>query len=360
VARLALFAFLLSGTLACSGGADHPSPSGATTLPLPEAAPLELSPSAEAQACVGVEAETRRLPVDLFALVDGSASMSDATSTGVSKWYATKAAFHDFLAAAPRDMRFGLSLFPIPGDDTASCAESYYRENAVPFGDLALMASGALARLDAVAPQGQTPTGPALAAALELASRYGAENSERSVVVVLATDGLPTTCAPTDGVALARLAENALRGPGHVRTLVVASKSLEGGEGSAFGRIAAAGGTERELIIDPRADFAAQLQRALGDTAGRNVACDLAVPEPPAGQQLDYDAVNVVVAGERRVTLPRVAGPGDCSSGGWYYDVDPARGAPARLNICKQACERVSDDSAAALRVEIGCKTVVK
>jgi len=83
---------------------------------------------------------------------------------------------------------------------------------------------------------------------------------------------------------------------------------------------------------------------------------------------LDYDAVNVVIAGaDGRVLLPRVAGPAACTSrGGWYYDIDPAMGAPSRLDMCKSSCERAgagtpsSAAGALALRVELGCKTLVR
>ena len=315
----------------------------------------------EREACVGVEATVERLPVDVLAVVDGSGSMGDATASGVSKWSATKEAFQAFLSHAPSDMRFGLSVFPIPGDDLASCSESYYREAAIPFTVVSQMAPGALVQLDAVQPRGQTPTGPALKAALQLAQAYGAEHQGRSVVVVLATDGLPTTCAPTDAAELSRLAREALESVAHVRTLVVASKSLDDSAQLSFERIARAGGTEHPLFIDPRADFAAQLSDALGATAARKVTCDLAMPEPPTGQLLDYDSINVV--GDRhgeRKALPRVAGPDACAVGGWYYDVNPEKGPASRINVCQSACERVAVDRAAKLSVELGCKTVVK
>jgi hypothetical protein len=258
-------------------------------------------------------------------------------------------------------MGFGMSLFPVPGSTTTSCAAAYYRDEALPISDVRQMADGAMARLDATPPQGQTPTGPALTAALDLAKAYALAHVDRSVVVVLATDGLPTTCTPTDTRALALLAKDALDGPAHVRTLVVAARSLDGTDLSSFDGIARAGGTERPLVIDPRADFAGQLTSALTTAAAREVACDLAIPEPPVGAHLDYDAVNVVLdGGEGRVILPRVSGPGSCTaSGGWYYDIDPAAGAPQRLNMCKSSCER-ADDTARGLRVELGCKSLVR
>jgi hypothetical protein len=87
----------------------------------------------------------------------------------------------------------------------------------------------------------------------------------------------------------------------------------------------------------------------------------LAIPEPPTGARLDYDTINVVLdEGDERVTLPRVSGPASCTAaGGWYYDVDPAKSAPSRLDMCKSSCER-ADSSATGLRVELGCKSLVR
>lgn len=356
--QVALAALLL-GAAACGQAVDHPAPAGAETSTAPDDS-LSLGDTPDSKACVGVDVEAETLPIDLFAVVDGSGSMGDATSTGVSKWSATKAGFRDFLEHAPTGMGFGLSLFPLSSDSNVACSTERYRSAALPIADVTQMASGALARLDAVTPHGQTPTAPALSAALDLAMAYALDHVSRSVVVVLATDGLPTLCAPTDTASIARLAKAALEGPAHVRTLVVASRSLgDPTDVSGFDAIAVAGGTARALVIDPRADFAGQLRDALGAAANRRVACDLALPEPPAGEHLDYDTVNVVIGtANGRVTLPRVAGAAHCTSGGgWYYDVDPATGAPSRLDMCKASCDRAG---ATALRVELGCKSLVK
>jgi hypothetical protein len=346
--------------VACGGPADHPAPAAALVAPDAEAS-LELEALPDAQACVGIEVAAERLPVDLFAVLDSSSSMAEATSTGVSKWYATKTAFQGFLASAPSDMGFGLSLFPAPGEDSPTCAAQFYRDRALPISELGKMASGARAQLDAVVPSGQTPTGPALTAALELATIHALSHAERSVLVVLATDGLPTACAPTDTEALAELAREAFEGPGHVRTLVVALQPLTGATAPGFEQIARAGGTGRALSVDPRVDFGSQLSGALSATVERKVACDLALPEAPATERLDYDAINVVLdETDGRTTFPRVADAAGCSAaGGWYYDVDPNAGAPSRLNMCKASCERISS-TAAKLRVELGCKTLVR
>jgi hypothetical protein len=354
--------FLLAASLvalvACGQAPERPGAAqGEDPIPAPK---LTLQPTGGSQACVGVDAPTERLPVDVFAVIDGSSSMADATATGVSKWYATKAAFQDFLAAAPADMGIGLSLFPLESGMT--CETARYQEAALPIGQARDMIGGVLERLEAVTPWGQTPTAPALTAALDLAGKHAEQHPERSVVVVLASDGMPTACDPLDAAALAQLAKQALQGPGHVRTLVVALSSLAGADLSGFSTIAAAGGTDRPLLVDPQGDFSAELSEALGAAATERVACDLAVPAPPEGQALDYDSVNVVLDGEEaRVTFPRVAGPADCSvAGGWYYDIDPEVGAPTRINVCKATCDRLTSRSNAALSVELGCKTQVK
>jgi hypothetical protein len=342
--------------VACGQAAERPPLADAMPVAAGSANSNELvAPASAAPACVGVEVATEPLPVDLFAALDRSGSMNELTRSGVSKWSATKSAFHDFLRHAPPGMGFGLSLFPVPGDELASCQSEHYRFAAMPIADASQMASGVFSRLDSVTPQGQTPTAPALTAALDLATAYGAQHPERSVVVVLATDGLPTTCDPTDAAALAALAREALDGPAHVRTLVVASG--DDARSPDFARIAAAGGTVRPLVIDQGADFARQLGDALGAAAARRVACDLALPEPPAGRELDYDAVNVVLDGPERLTLPRVENASSCAGKpGWYYDIDPTRGAPSRLNVCKAACDRAG--SASSLRVQLGCQTI--
>lgn len=352
---------MLTCLVGCGQAADHPAAAGPTAEGATWIAPA-LEPGGDPPACMGASVEAEPLPVDVLALLDGSSSMREATISGVSKWSATRAAFRDFLAQAPRGMGLGLSLFPVPGDESASCRTERYRDMALPIGDVGEMMNGVLAKLDAVEPYGQTPTAPAFTAALATATAHALEHRERSVIVVLATDGLPTTCDPVDTAALAKLASDALRGPGHVRTLVVASRSLASTEQRSFDALAGAGGTGQALIIDPHVDFSAQLRHALGAAATRRVACDLALPEPPDQQRLDYDAVNVVLeTSSARVTFPRVEGAESCSSaGGWYYDVDPAHGAPSRLNMCEASCERLGNTGTARLRVEVGCATVVR
>jgi hypothetical protein len=346
---------------ACGAPADRPELAAADAPAQEEAVEIEAQP--EAGDCAATRVPAQPLPVDLFAVVDGSGSMMQAASNGVSKWYATKAALRDFLEGADPEMGFGLLPFPLSGRNSGSCSIDDYREAALPIAALSAQKQGALAELDALEPHGRTPLGPVLSAALALAVEHGVREPKRSAVLLLASDGLATACEPSDAAALARMAGEALAGPGHVRTLVITSQTLEqSAVEPGFELIAKAGGTGRVLRIDPRLDFAQQLGAALRGAAAHEVACDLAVPAPPPGERLDHDSINVAFDTEQgSVTLPRVAGAGACGGdGGWYYDVDPARGQPERINMCRSACARLAELGAGELRVELGCRTLVK
>ncbi len=360
-ARSLIGIFGLAAFTACAEAPEHAPPPGGDEVSVGSSGQLgqqALAPS-DNQFCKGMDAPTERLPVDLFIVVDRSSSMADATAEGASKWSATKAALRDVLLNAAPTMGVGLSFFP-SAEHRASCSVRDHVEDAVPISAVTEMRDEALALLDRVDPGGSTPTGPALSVALQLASEHGQAHPERSVVVVLATDGKPTSCAPTDAAALAALARGALLGPGHVRTMAVSFTSLEAedSEMSELLPIAVAGGTQHPIVVNPRGDFAAQLTTALGQTASQRIACDLALPEPPPHQVLDYDRVNVVVDADGRTTLSRVDGPEACgSTGGWYYDVDPKLAAPSRLDICPSTCADVGSHRTSQLKVELGCKT---
>ena len=92
--------------------------------------------------------------------------------------------------------------------------------------------------------------------------------------------------------------------------------------------------------------------------SGSQIACDLAIPPPPANETIDPGNVDVrylpggVSPG---ATLGRVTDAGSCgASGGWYYD-DPA--APTQIILCPASCTEIRSDQAASLQIEFGCST---
>jgi hypothetical protein len=92
--------------------------------------------------------------------------------------------------------------------------------------------------------------------------------------------------------------------------------------------------------------------------SGSQVSCSMAMPAAPAGQTIDPSRVNVkylmggVAPG---VALPKVDTAADCTaSGGWYYDDNTA---PTTITLCPATCTSVQQDTAANVKLELGCAT---
>jgi hypothetical protein len=83
------------------------------------------------------------------------------------------------------------------------------------------------------------------------------------------------------------------------------------------------------------------------------VACDFAIPTPPAGLTLNLDQVAVSLArgdGSGALQFGQTQGLADCQPGAFYIQGD-------RINLCPQACEVVRRDPAADVQVLFTCKS---
>lgn len=93
------------------------------------------------------------------------------------------------------------------------------------------------------------------------------------------------------------------------------------------------------------------------------VDCVLAIPPPPAGEELDPEQVNVqLVSGSDATIVPNVGSEAGCGSAeGWYYD-DPT--TPTSVVLCEAACEHAQDlagpNQPGKVEVLFGCETVVE
>ena len=91
---------------------------------------------------------------------------------------------------------------------------------------------------------------------------------------------------------------------------------------------------------------------------GSQLPCVFALPEPPPGESIDVDAVNVVFtpSGGVATTIARVDSASECGAElGWYYD-DPA--APAQIIVCPATCALFTSADG-EVDLSFGCTTVV-
>jgi hypothetical protein len=88
-------------------------------------------------------------------------------------------------------------------------------------------------------------------------------------------------------------------------------------------------------------------------------SCELALPPPPKGGQLDFGTINVRYTNEVGIgiVLGVVPSPEECANfgGGWYYD-DPAD--PMAIVLCPQTCEEYQAGGVNDIQALFGCDTI--
>jgi Mg-chelatase subunit ChlD len=243
-----------------------------------------------------------------------------------------------------------------------SCAPADYQRLAVPITALPAAEMSIVQTLDATMPAGGTPTGPAVVGALAQARMHQAANSGHRVALVLATDGLPEDCPPLDGASISGpIARELAAGPS-ISTYVIgvfdpteaarARPLLEG--------LATAGGSGTPFVLDVTADLGQRFQEALDKIRGAALSCEFTIPTGSGA--IDFGKVNVrwkSAAGQEEVPYVASADRCDPTRGGWYYDVPPAMGTPARVLVCPATCTRFKTDPSANVSLVFGCKTKV-
>ncbi|HET9930419.1 MAG TPA: vWA domain-containing protein, partial [Polyangiaceae bacterium] len=251
----------------------------------------------------------------------------------------------------------------------SSCNAAQYAAPAAPIAALPGSLAALRASIDAQMPNGQTPTAPALKGAIQAATSWAQSHPDHSVVVLLATDGLPTECVTnptTDAMGIAEVRQTASAGVAaapSVLTFVIGVFGPSDTEARTnLDQIAMAGGTKTAFLVDTSADVSAQFQSALNEIRGSHLSCEYSVPAAPQGQSLDYNKVNVDFTNAG--TTQRIAQVKDAaacgSADGWYYDTDPSVANPTRILICPSACERLQNSTMGSVQVALGCATVVR
>ena len=249
--------------------------------------------------------------------------------------------------------------------NAVQCDMNVYASPDVPILALPGNASAIVDSIHGTTPQGDTPTAPALEGAIAHATDWATSHPGDKVVAVLATDGLPTECDPTDITKVAALAAKGLNGAISIPTFVIGV--FAPGDTTSptnLDTIARAGGTARAFVIDTGGDVTKEFQDAL--TAIRvtsQVSCQFKLPESDAGVPLDLSAVNLELSPQTGKShlltyVPNAAACATNPGNGWYYDHDPSDPSlppPTKILVCDDACQTFQAAVGATVKLVIGC-----
>jgi hypothetical protein len=293
--------------------------------------------------------------VDLLFVLDRSISMGERVPPGQTRWEALRAAFSE-LAQTPQlsGLKVGIQFFSLSGtaNDTVDCNATNYATPAVPMGPLADVGDDILAAVTNRLPGGLTPIVPAVQGSLTFARQWAQGGVDRAPAIVLVTDGYPTQCT-TDPSAVAALVQNAYNATPSIRTFVIGAGANSAARFN-LDSFARSGGTQSAFVVED-GNFARDFVDAVSKMAASLLACDFAIPPPPAGQTLNPELVQLVYTAPASTAeeVPKVASSAACAqatNGGWYYD-DPAR--PARIHVCPCTCSRFATGR---VEVRFGCR----
>jgi hypothetical protein len=242
------------------------------------------------------------------------------------------------------------------------CNPATYAQPAAPIGELPAAQDALLATLNGHFATGGTPMRGAVLAALDLVRAHLASAPGHKGALVLVSDGAPNACGSVDTIAKDVAA--ALAGSPSIATHVIglispvvdldmAREKLE--------RLAAAGSGNKAIFLDPNSNLTSLLQDALSQIRG-TLACEYRIPMPVNGTKIDFGKVNVHYTDEgASEDIPYVERADRCDPvrGGWYYDVSPASGAPARVLTCEATCRRLRGSLKGKVELVFGCATRV-
>lgn len=325
----------------------------------------------EFDGCTGASFESEATAADIFFLVDRSVSMGEhnvveSDPDSPTRWEALTSALKEFFAdEASENLRVGLGYFPKFGDD--ACDVDAYATPDVAIDFLGSNADALIESIDentletggALIPRngGLTPSVPALTGALTYAQEWADEHPERPVVVVFATDGYPTdptaeddACNDTAISSLEAVAKEFLEGDPRITTFVVGI-----GEVSNLKRVAEAGGSNNAFFVNDCPTAVADLTTSLKRVANSPALCGFDIPEPPLGQTIDPDEVNVVFTPKNGTPeiIYKMPNSGNCGSGGWYYDNN---NEPTEIRVCPETCSMFGGGT---IEIVVGCESQV-
>ena len=317
--------------------------------------------------CTEVQYEAYVTPINLIFVWDKSGSMGvgDGWDRTETRWNPVRDGLGAFLAdPGSSDLQASLKFFPVDGNLEYACDVNNYLTPDVPLMPLEGSSAAFIEAINSTTPAGGTPTLPALQGAVTYARQVWDQNRDQISVVVLVTDGEPgfdvdgsivPGCEGNDGTGVTDAARDAYQGDPPIPIYVFGI----GEQLYTLHAIASAGGTGLATILsdtDPQATRDLFLT-TLEQIRAEYVACNLRIPEVPAGEPaLDFDEINVnYIAGGGE--LQELGYDADCAQGtGWQYPGDN-RVDPGWIELCPDLCAAVQADVQAELEIQVGCVT---
>lgn len=318
--------------------------------------------SSDASDCVKAQYRAQARALDIFILLDQSGSMQEDED----RWTPTTNAIKTFVGTKDlTNTGVALQYFPLGNNEESKCDPATYEKPDVALADLPGNAAAVSRSIDAhwfskeeccdtVEHEG-TPTRPAAEGAIRYMRQWLAAHPERAAVLLLATDGEPSSvCDDNEVEDVARVLAAAASSSPAIRTYVIGIGEVEELE-----ELAVAGGTGQGALFVSGSGASAEQQLLTALKSVRNAAlpCDY-----PLADGLDPRSINLEWtrnASAAPSTLVNVRGAAECSkvdAKGWFYD-DPAR--PRRINLCPDTCTALSGDPSITVRIVEGCETVV-
>jgi len=231
-------------------------------------------------------------------------------------------------------------------DNRDNCDVGYYGRPAIEIQRLPEGATPLINTFDAheVAREdaGGTPTLPAVTGTVEGAVAWARDNPSHKVLVVLATDGFPTSCDPglrtSFDTGLDNIAAAAASGVerADIQTFVIGVFGPDEREfaQTSLDRIAVGGGTEAAFVVNTAGGTTDEFLEALNQVRLDATACDFALSEPIP---LTGEAIFARITRDGRETwLAQVEGPEACGGGGFY--VPDATDIAVRIALCPESC----------------------
>lgn len=343
------------------------------------------------EVCAGTLSDAKQRPLDMYIMLDQSGSMDG------NRWTSVTNALKNFIAQpSVSGVGVGIQFFPTlpPGvdpscqqmtvpfcqkdadcgacgpcelmfgfgtckgvDNADSCSAADYAAPAVEIAPLPGVAAAIKASIDAHGPTGGTPTAPALQGAISHAKEWATAHPGHSTIVVLASDGEPQECSPTDIASIAAIAASGLSGTPSIKTFVIGV----GSSVAALNQLAVAGGTDAAFFVDDGSNVNQAFLDAMNAIRGSALSCSYFIPKPDDGKEVDFGRVNVLYTpqGAEPTYINKVGGAADCvaAGNGWYYD-DPVN--PTGIIVCPATCETFQGDTTGRVEVQSGCVTKIQ